>query len=294
MIISVRIRALADHQRRNGGRAVALLTASTLEGAQQGWRVVRFARSIPPTRRRAAALMPATLGASWIVADEQTAGRGRRGRAWVSPKGNLHASVLMIDPCPTAVASQLGFVAGVALARAARDLGATDTGLKWPNDLMCRGREMRRPSRRRHWPCRPADRLRGGYRRELRARAGGRWVCNLMSDAGRRDRRLDQVNCLSVSSSGLEKRSTSGGPDRRSTVFAPPGSITLLALANGSQSKMAPANAKASSRGSTWPAGCLCAPSMDLRPSRRPTCGSRLARTSRRWRALSAAHQPEG
>jgi BirA family transcriptional regulator, biotin operon repressor / biotin---[acetyl-CoA-carboxylase] ligase len=45
----------------------------------------------------------------------------------------------MIDPCPPAVASQLGFVAGVALARAAKDLGATDTGLKWPNDLMCRG-----------------------------------------------------------------------------------------------------------------------------------------------------------
>ena len=45
----------------------------------------------------------------------------------------------MIDPCPPAVAAQLGFVAGVALARAARDLGAADVGLKWPNDLMSRG-----------------------------------------------------------------------------------------------------------------------------------------------------------
>ena len=75
----------------------------------------------------------------WIVADEQTAGRGRRGRAWISPRGNLHASALLIDPCAPAVAAQLGFVAGVALARAARDLGATDIGLKWPNDLMSRG-----------------------------------------------------------------------------------------------------------------------------------------------------------
>ena len=103
------------------------MTASTLEGAQQSWRVVRFS-TIDSTneeaRRRAHA---GDAGRLWIVADEQTAGRGRRGRAWVSPKGNLHASVLMIDPCPTAVASQLGFVAGVALARAARDLGATDT-----------------------------------------------------------------------------------------------------------------------------------------------------------------------
>jgi BirA family biotin operon repressor/biotin-[acetyl-CoA-carboxylase] ligase len=45
----------------------------------------------------------------------------------------------MIDPCPPAVAAQLGFVAGVALARTARDLGATEIGLKWPNDLMSRG-----------------------------------------------------------------------------------------------------------------------------------------------------------
>ena len=87
-------------------------------------------------RRRALAGDPGRL---WIVADQQTAGRGRRGRAWMSPRGNLHASALMIDPCPPALAAQLGFVAGVALARAVTDLGAADVGLKWPNDLMSRG-----------------------------------------------------------------------------------------------------------------------------------------------------------
>jgi BirA family biotin operon repressor/biotin-[acetyl-CoA-carboxylase] ligase len=75
----------------------------------------------------------------WIVADEQTAGRGRRGRAWISPSGNLHATALLIDPCPPALAPQLGFVAGVALVRAAKDTGAVDVGLKWPNDLMLGG-----------------------------------------------------------------------------------------------------------------------------------------------------------
>ena len=75
----------------------------------------------------------------WIVAGEQTAGRGRRGRAWISPVGNLHATALMIDPCPPALAPQLGFVAGVALVGAARDAGAADAGLKWPNDLMLNG-----------------------------------------------------------------------------------------------------------------------------------------------------------
>jgi BirA family biotin operon repressor/biotin-[acetyl-CoA-carboxylase] ligase len=116
-----------------------LTAAPRLDSAHQGWRVVRFS-AIDSTneeaRRRALA---GDTGRLWIVADEQTAGRGRRGRAWISPKGNLHASALMIDPCPPAVAAQLGFVAGVALARAAGDLGATEVGLKWPNDLMSRG-----------------------------------------------------------------------------------------------------------------------------------------------------------
>ncbi len=58
------------------------------------------------------------------MAEEQSAGRGRRGRTWASPRGNLYASALMIDPCPQAAAAQLGFVAGVALARAAKDVGA--------------------------------------------------------------------------------------------------------------------------------------------------------------------------
>ena len=92
----------------------------------------------------------------------------------------------MIDPCPPAVAAQLGFVAGVALARAARDLGATDVGLKWPNDLMSRGAKC------------AGILVEGvglgggrtacvvGDRRELRACAGGPWICNLMSDAGGR------------------------------------------------------------------------------------------------------------
>ena len=107
--------------------------------ARGPWRVVRF-RSVDSTneeaRRRALAGEPDRV---WIVAGEQTAGRGRRGRAWVSPQGNLHATALLIDPCPAALAPQLGFVAGVALARAATDFGAADADLKWPNDLMLNG-----------------------------------------------------------------------------------------------------------------------------------------------------------
>ncbi len=115
------------------------MIAASLDSSLRGWRVVRYG-AIDSTneeaRRRA---LGGDAGRLWIVADEQTAGRGRRGRVWISPKGNLHASALVIDPCPPVVAAQLGFVAGVALVRAARDLGATDVGLKWPNDLMSQG-----------------------------------------------------------------------------------------------------------------------------------------------------------
>jgi BirA family transcriptional regulator, biotin operon repressor / biotin---[acetyl-CoA-carboxylase] ligase len=116
-----------------------LTAALDLDTSLRGWRVVRYG-AIDSTNEEARRLaLAGEADRLWIVAEEQTAGRGRRGRAWISPKGNLHTSALMVDPCPPAVAAQLGFVAGVALARAAKDLGATDVGLKWPNDLMSGG-----------------------------------------------------------------------------------------------------------------------------------------------------------
>jgi BirA family biotin operon repressor/biotin-[acetyl-CoA-carboxylase] ligase len=78
----------------------------------------------------------------WVRADRQTAGRGRSGRAWVSPAGNLHATAALIEPCLPAIAPQLGFVAGVALHEAvavATGIGAPRLALKWPNDLKLDG-----------------------------------------------------------------------------------------------------------------------------------------------------------
>jgi BirA family transcriptional regulator, biotin operon repressor / biotin---[acetyl-CoA-carboxylase] ligase len=84
-------------------------------------------------------------GPLWVAASQQTAGRGRRGRSWVSPPGNLHASLLLVDPAPAAVVPQLAFVAGLAVHDAcvarAPDL-ASGLALKWPNDLICRGAEI--------------------------------------------------------------------------------------------------------------------------------------------------------
>lgn len=78
-------------------------------------------------------------GPRWIVARTQTKGRGRHGRGWASPPGNLYASLLLIDPCAPAEAPQLGFVAGVALHEAVRLIAperAEALKLKWPNDLL--------------------------------------------------------------------------------------------------------------------------------------------------------------
>lgn len=82
-------------------------------------------------------------GRLWIVAESQSGGRGRQGRSWASPPGNLYASLLLVDPCDNARAAELGFVAGVALAEAARGvLGADGLGLKWPNDLVHDGAKL--------------------------------------------------------------------------------------------------------------------------------------------------------
>lgn len=83
-------------------------------------------------------------GPLWIVAGQQAAGRGRLGRQWSSPPGNLYASLLLTDPCEPHRAPELGFVAGAALAGAARArVGeVAGLGLKWPNDLVCNGAKL--------------------------------------------------------------------------------------------------------------------------------------------------------
>jgi BirA family biotin operon repressor/biotin-[acetyl-CoA-carboxylase] ligase len=83
-------------------------------------------------------------GPLWITARRQTAGRGRRGRNWVSEPGNLYASLLLTDP-PAARAAELSFVAALALHDAIADV-APGLGpwlaLKWPNDLLLNGAKL--------------------------------------------------------------------------------------------------------------------------------------------------------
>jgi BirA family transcriptional regulator, biotin operon repressor / biotin---[acetyl-CoA-carboxylase] ligase len=81
----------------------------------------------------------------WVIAAEQTQGRGRHGRHWSSPRGNLYASLALAQPCPTEHAPQLGFVAGLALHDAigcVTPLTAPRLALKWPNDLIVDGAKV--------------------------------------------------------------------------------------------------------------------------------------------------------
>ncbi len=82
-------------------------------------------------------------GGEVILAARQTAGRGRHGRDWDSPPGNLYLSVT-VDPPTGRPAGELAFVAGLAAAEAieAATGGAARVQLKWPNDLMLGGRKL--------------------------------------------------------------------------------------------------------------------------------------------------------
>jgi BirA family biotin operon repressor/biotin-[acetyl-CoA-carboxylase] ligase len=80
-------------------------------------------------------------GPLWLVSDQQTAGRGRRNRAWISPRGNLAASVLETADVTPQLAATLGFAAGVATVTALRSF-FVEAELKWPNDVLLRGAKL--------------------------------------------------------------------------------------------------------------------------------------------------------
>jgi BirA family biotin operon repressor/biotin-[acetyl-CoA-carboxylase] ligase len=79
-----------------------------------------------------------------VWADEQTAGRGRRGRAWLSPPGNLYLSLVLRPDGAPSRAAQLGFVAALGLgdALAALTGPALHLRYKWPNDLLANGKKL--------------------------------------------------------------------------------------------------------------------------------------------------------
>jgi BirA family biotin operon repressor/biotin-[acetyl-CoA-carboxylase] ligase len=78
---------------------------------------------------------------SLVVAARQTAGRGRRGRSWLSPPGNLYLSVLLRPGFSDRLVALLPLLGGLAVQEALASAGV-DARVKWPNDLLVRGRKL--------------------------------------------------------------------------------------------------------------------------------------------------------
>jgi len=115
-----------------------------ISAGEAGFTLTHF-ESIGSTNDAAMArLRDGGSGDHWIIADEQLGGRGRLGRSWSSPKGNVYASLALYAPCPMQSGFQLGFVAALAIYDAAVVLGVSPDrlSLKWPNDVLLEGAKL--------------------------------------------------------------------------------------------------------------------------------------------------------
>jgi len=82
-------------------------------------------------------------GPLWITARRQSAGRGRRGRVWLSGEGNLAATLLATSDRPPSEAAQLSFVTALAVGDLARTwVDNHRIGFKWPNDVLLDGAKL--------------------------------------------------------------------------------------------------------------------------------------------------------
>ncbi|WP_141618404.1 biotin--[acetyl-CoA-carboxylase] ligase [Myxococcus sp. AB036A] len=99
-------------------------------------RTIHHHESLPSTNEKAFRLaQDGARHGEVVVAEQQTAGKGRRGRTWVSPPGlNLYFSAILRPGLPPQRAPELTLVAAVALAESLRDAGV-EAAIKWPNDV---------------------------------------------------------------------------------------------------------------------------------------------------------------
>jgi BirA family biotin operon repressor/biotin-[acetyl-CoA-carboxylase] ligase len=102
-----------------------------------GWTLVAL-QSVGSTNDEAARLAETGAAEGTVVwSREQTGGRGRRGRHWASPIGNLYTSTILRPACSAPRAAELGFVAALAVADMVP--AGRDVRVKWPNDVLVDG-----------------------------------------------------------------------------------------------------------------------------------------------------------
>lgn len=101
-------------------------------------------QSVDSTLNEAARIAPSITGPLWIMAHEQTVARGRRGRVWTHPKGNLAATLVIRPQGDLEQAALRSFVAALALFDACVGVTGRTAGLslKWPNDVLLNGGKL--------------------------------------------------------------------------------------------------------------------------------------------------------
>ena len=109
--------------------------------ARELGREVEYHDTLPTTQTRARELAAQGASRGIVVADEQTAGQGTRGRAWIAPKGTSLLASWIVRPAPVAPAL-FAALAGVAIARSLEALARADARLEWPNDVHVAGRKV--------------------------------------------------------------------------------------------------------------------------------------------------------
>jgi BirA family biotin operon repressor/biotin-[acetyl-CoA-carboxylase] ligase len=77
-----------------------------------------------------------------VIAETQTSGKGRLGRKWISPKGNLYLSVVLRPNIPIHKAPLITLTGAVAVASAIRTTSGLEAGIKWPNDILISGKKV--------------------------------------------------------------------------------------------------------------------------------------------------------
>src|SRR6476619_2204397 len=118
-----------------------------------GHRLIAFDQAGSTNAEAMAHARQGERGPTWFVTTEQTAGRGRRQRAWIAPRGNLASSVLEVLNVSPAVAATMGFAFGLAHEQALRRVSMEANMrlarpdqlhylLQWPKDVMVRGRKV--------------------------------------------------------------------------------------------------------------------------------------------------------
>src|SRR5207302_1007514 len=106
-------------------------------------RYIRWHESVPSTNDIAARLAEIPVPEGTVIgAEEQTAGRGRWGRSWASPRGGVWLSVILRPGLPPDRTPVVGLAAAVAAAEAIRETTRLPARVKWPNDVLVEGRKV--------------------------------------------------------------------------------------------------------------------------------------------------------